>query len=105
VAGTPTVSIPSSDLQARFQQSFPFGTSYSVSFNMRRQTTTQAHLIFNPAYTSFFSLQVYQPLLNGFGIAFNRRFVTLAENNRRMVRESFHEEPPPVAGPVQPWFV
>jgi outer membrane protein TolC len=33
---------------------------------------------------------VYQPLLNGFGLALTQRFVTLADNNRKIVREAFH---------------
>ena len=35
--------------------------------------------------TSFLAVQVYQPLLNGFGIAFNRRFATVARNNQQIV--------------------
>ena len=89
VAGTSTVAIPSAVLQTRWQQELPFGTSYSVDFNLQRQSTTQAHILYNPAYTSYFGLQVYQPLLNGFGRAFTHRFVSLAENDRRITYEAF----------------
>jgi outer membrane protein len=81
VAGTSTVVTPSAVLQTRFQQQLPFGLGYSVDFNVQRQTTTQRNLLYNPAYTSFFGVQVYQPLLNGFGRTFTRRFVSLAEND------------------------
>jgi outer membrane protein len=57
---------------------------------LQQQTSTQAGLLFNPALTSFFALQVYQPLLNGFGLALTRRFITLAQNDRTIVREAFH---------------
>ncbi len=90
VAGTYTVATQSSVLQTRLQQELPFGTSYSISFNMQRQTTTQAHIVYNPAYTSFFSLDVYHPLLNGAGRAFTQRFVAIAENDRRIAHEAFH---------------
>src|SRR2546425_7562242 len=53
VAGIPVVVTPSTVLQTRWQQQLPFGTSYSISFNMQRQSTTQAHIIYNPAFTSF----------------------------------------------------
>ena len=89
VAGTATVTIPTTVLQTRFQQEMPWGTSYSVSFNLQRQLSTQAGLLFNPALTSFFALQVYQPLLNGFGLALNRRFVILADNDRKIVTAAF----------------
>jgi outer membrane protein len=81
VAGVSTVTIPSTVLQTRFQQQLPFGTGYSIDFNLQRQSTTQAHILYSPAYTSYFGLQVYQPLLNGFGRAYTRRFVNLAEND------------------------
>ncbi len=91
VAGTDNVTVPSTDLQTRFQQELPFGGSYSVSFNIQRQSTTQRFLLYDPAFTSYFSLQFYQPLLNGFGTALNRRFITVTENNRRISREIFSQ--------------
>jgi outer membrane protein TolC len=92
VAGTPTVAIPSAVIQTRWQQQLPFGTSYSLSFNMQHQTTTQAHILYNPAFTSLFSLTVYHPLMNGAGRAFTQRFVNLAENDRRIASEAFHTD-------------
>lgn len=91
VSGTPTATIPSTDLQTRVQQELPFGASYSVSFNMQMQSTTQRFLLFNPAFTSFLSVSAVQPLLNGFGVALNRRFITVAENDRKISREVFSQ--------------
>ncbi len=91
VAGTPTVTVPSAVLQTRFQQEMPWGTSYSVSFNIQRQSTSQLFLLFNPAFTSYLSFQIYQPLLNGFGLALNRRFISVAENDRKISREVFNQ--------------
>jgi outer membrane protein TolC len=90
VAGTSSVTIPSTVLQTRYQQELSLGTSYAISFNLQRQVSTQAGLLYNPALSSFFAAQVYQPLLNGFGSALTRRFVTLAENDRAIVREAIH---------------
>ncbi len=78
-------------MQTRFQQELPWGTSYSISFNLQRQTTSQLFLLFNPAFTSYLSYTVYQPLLNGFGLALNRRFITVAENDRKISREVFNQ--------------
>jgi outer membrane protein TolC len=89
VAGLGTVTVPSVVLQTQFQQALPTGTSYSVSLNLQHQSSTQTGLLFNPALSSFVALQLYQPLLNGFGVALNRRFVTLADNDRKVVREGF----------------
>lgn len=90
VAGTPSVSVKSTVLQTRYQQQLPMGTSFSISFNLQRQMSTQANLLFNPALSSYGSFIVYQPLLNGFGRALTQRFVTLADNDRQIVREAFH---------------
>lgn len=92
VSGSPTVTVPSTVLQTRFQQELPWGTSYSVSFNLQRQSSTQSHLLFNPAMSGYFSVQFYQPLLNGFGFALTRRFITFAENNRKIASEIFRQE-------------
>ena len=89
VAGVSTVAIPTAVLQTRWQQQLPFGTGYSFSFNIQRQTTTQAHILYNPSWTSFSSISVYHPLMNGEGRAFTKRFVDLAENDRRIAYETF----------------
>src|SRR5438093_12042483 len=89
VSGVSTVVTDSAVLQTRFQQQLPFGTSYSVSYNMQRQLTTQARILFNPAYTSFFSLDLYQPLMNGSGRAITNRFENVAQNNRRALYLAF----------------
>src|SRR5207247_8106715 len=75
--------------QTRFTQQLPVRTRYSRSFNMQLQVSTQAFLLFDPAYTSFFSLDVYQPLMNGSGRAFTKRFENVAQNNRRALYLAF----------------
>jgi len=90
VAGASSLAITTAVLQTRFQQELPIGTSYSLSFNLQRQASTQSGLLFNPALSSFGAFQVYQPLLNGFGRPFTQRFVTLAVNNIKIVSEAFH---------------
>jgi outer membrane protein len=92
VAGTLSVTVPSAVLQTRYQQQLSTGTGFSVSFNMQRQSSSQNFLLFDPAYTSLLSFAIYQPLLNGFGSAFNRRFITVTRNNREISREVFHQQ-------------
>lgn len=92
VAGIRTVVTPSTVIQTRFEKAFSTGTSFNISYNAQRQSSTQRGLIFNPAYTSRLSLVVYQPLLNGFGRAVNRRFINLAENDLQISRQLFREQ-------------
>lgn len=92
VSGVATVTTPSTVLQTLFQQQLPWGTSYGVAFNLQRQSSTQRSLLYNPAFTGFFSAAVHQPLLNGFGFALTRRFITFAENNRKIASEIFRQQ-------------
>ncbi len=92
VAGTPTVVTPSTAVLTRFEKAFSTGFSFSVSFNSQRQTSTQQFLRFDPAYTARLSLSANQPLLNGFGLAVNRRFINIAKNDVQISREQFRQQ-------------
>jgi len=92
VSGVPTVTTPSTVLQTVFQQELPFGTGYSVNFNIQRQSSTQRSLLYNPAFTPFVSAVVFQPLLNGFGFALTQRFTTFAKNNQKIASEIFQQQ-------------
>ncbi len=41
VSGIPVVIVPSTVLQTRFQEELPIGTSFAVSYNIQRQSSTQ----------------------------------------------------------------
>jgi outer membrane protein TolC len=92
VAGVPTVTTSTTALQARYAQAFTAGTTISVSFNNQRQSSTQRFLRYNPAFVSSFSFIVTQQLLNGFGFDVNRRFLTVAENGRKIARELLRQQ-------------
>ncbi len=87
VAGTRDTSTSSTALQARYNQAFTSGTSISITFNNMRQSSTQRNLIYNPDYLSAFTFTVTQQLLNGFGRAVNRRFMDVANNETKIMRE------------------
>jgi outer membrane protein TolC len=92
VAGVNVVDTPSSDFLTRFEKAFSTGFTFSVSFNSQRQSSTQQFLLYNPAYTSRLSLTMYQPLLNGFGFAVNRRFINVAKNDLEVSRQLFRQQ-------------
>ena len=92
VAGVPTVTVNTTALQLFYVQRFATGTSFSVSFNSQRQSSTQQRLLFNPSFVSGFSLSVNQQLLNGFGSGVTRRFLNVAENGKSIVREWFRQQ-------------
>jgi outer membrane protein TolC len=87
VSGLPEVTNSSTALQARFSQAFTTGSSISVSFSNMRQESTQRYLLYNPYFISQLSISFTQQLLNGFGYAVGRRFLDVAKNEAKIMRE------------------
>jgi len=72
-----------------YAQLFPTGTSYFVSLNGQRQSSTSRNLVFNPSVATRLSIGFNQPLLSGLGIQSNERFLIVARNNTRVTQETF----------------
>ena len=92
VAGSPVVSTHSTFFSFGYQQAFPTGTSFSLDLANQRQSSSQQALIYNPDFITRMTVSVVQQLTNGFGLAFNRRFQTVARNNVQFVREWFLQQ-------------
>lgn len=74
---------------ASYAQLFSPGTSFSLTLNGQRQSSTQRNLLFNPATVTRLALGVNQPLLNGFGRRNNRRYIIVARNNTEVAENVF----------------
>jgi len=72
-----------------YNQGFAPGTSLSVGFNNSRGTTDATFSKFNPSLQSNFRATVTQPLLQGFGLLPNTRFIRIAKNNREISDVAF----------------
>jgi outer membrane protein TolC len=72
-----------------YNQGFATGTSMSVGFNNSRVTTNSRFTSLNPALNSSFRLTISQHLLQGFGIAPNKRFIRMAKNSREIADVAF----------------
>jgi outer membrane protein TolC len=92
VAGSPVVATNTAFFSFGWVQSFTTGTSFSVDIANQRQSSTQQSLIYNPEVITRMGVAVVQQLTNGFGLAFNRRFQTVARNNVQFVREWFLQQ-------------
>jgi outer membrane protein TolC len=77
---------------ASYAQLFAPGTSYSLTLNGQRQSSTQNFLRFNPASVSRFALGVNQPVLNGFGSLYNERYIIVARNNINVAEYVFRQQ-------------
>ena len=74
---------------ASYAQLFSLGTSYSLTLNGQRQSSTQQNLLYNPASVTRFAIGVNQPLLNGFGRLYNERYIIVARNNTKVAEDVF----------------
>jgi outer membrane protein len=88
-SGAPTTSLPTAlglfnhtaTTNFGYSQSFWTGTQAQVTFNNSRSSTNFGGFdLFNPYEQSSLTLQLTQPLLNGFGRTVNQRYILEAKN-------------------------
>ena len=73
-------------------QSLPTGTTYSVAFNNQRQTTNSFFTELSPIISSGMRITFSQHLLQGLSMNANRRFITIAKNNREISDVAFRSQ-------------
>lgn len=77
---------------AGLQQGFSTGGSISVGYDNLYQNSNALRNDYNPYTTASLGLNVTQPLLQGFGIATNRRFIRIAQNDERISDYVFRQQ-------------
>jgi outer membrane protein len=92
VAGVPAVTGYSASYSGSFTQLLSTGTSYFVSLNGLRSSSTQQSLLFDPAVATRMSMGFNQPLLSGFGRKSNLRFFLVAKNNENVSGAIFQNQ-------------
>ncbi|HEV3334333.1 MAG TPA: TolC family protein [Bryobacteraceae bacterium] len=92
VAGVPSVTTNTAALSVNYVQAFTSGTSFTLSYSMQRQGSTQLRLLYDPFFAPGFTTTVSQQLLNGFGFKVNRALIKVAENEQHIERESFRQQ-------------
>jgi len=75
-----------------FEKGFALGTQISASFDANNLDSNSNRNLYNPYTTSSLSISVVQPLLRGFGIKLNRRFIRIANNNRKVTDLVFRQQ-------------
>ncbi len=75
--------------QSQYAQAFPLGTSLQVNYTGERYTINSPYYAVNPNLYSSFQLIVNQPLLAGFGLATNERYIRIAKKNKTLTDLSF----------------
>lgn len=75
-----------------YTQYFPLGTEIDAYYTGLRQTTNSLFNSTNPTLESNFQLYLYQPLLAGFGLATNTRYIHIAKNNKKLTDLGFQAQ-------------
>jgi len=75
-----------------YTQAFHSGTQVQVSFNNTRSSTSSTFNSFNPSVQSTLQVQLTQPLLNGFGVLPNTRYIIEAKNTVKVGESQFAQQ-------------
>jgi len=75
-----------------YTQGFHTGTSFSVSFNNTRASSTSLSNFFSPSVSSTLTIAANQQLLNGFGLLPNERNIRIAKLNKYMADQTFEQQ-------------
>jgi outer membrane protein TolC len=97
LSGTGTTTVPiltnyNANYNFGYTQGFHTGTVASIAFDNNRFSTTSTAQLFNPAVQSTMTFTVSQPLLNGFGILQNTRFILEAKNTVKVADSIFAQQ-------------
>src|SRR6185295_17921948 len=74
------------------QQGFLTRGTATLNFNHTISDTNNPGNTYNPNTNANTGLQITQPLLSGFGLALNRRFIRIAKNNLRVTDFTFQQQ-------------
>jgi outer membrane protein TolC len=75
-----------------YTQGFSPGTQLQVTFNNNRSSANFAANLFNPYAQSALTVQITQPLLNGFGKLPNTRYILEAKNTVKVGESQFAQQ-------------
>ena len=75
-----------------YTQGFSTGTTVNANYNTSRFSANGTRSDYNPYLSGGLGLTVTQPLLQGFGIGNNRRFIRIAKNDQKISDEVFKQQ-------------
>jgi outer membrane protein TolC len=88
-AGVPVLKTNTIEVLSNYSQSFPIGTNLSINYLGQRVASNTPYNGINPELYSNFAVQISQPILAGFGVATNERFIRIAKRNSQITDLAF----------------
>jgi outer membrane protein TolC len=92
LVGTPILKINDIEVDSQYTQSFPLGTNVTVNYTGQRLASNGPYNAVNPELFSQFQVVLTQPLLYGFGLASNERFIHIAKRNLQGTDLAFKQQ-------------
>ena len=89
LTGTPVLKNNTIEVLSTYSQSFPIGTNVQVNYLGNRVASNGPYNGINPDLYSRFQVTLSQPLLAGFGVATNERFIRIAKRNSQITDLAF----------------
>lgn len=77
---------------ANYTQSFPLGTNMTIDYLGQRFANNSPYEAINPTLYSNFRLTLVQPLLAGFGISTNERYIQIAKQDLKITDLAFRDQ-------------
>ena len=90
--GVPTFKQNTIEGVANYTESFPLGTNLTINYIGQRFANNSPYEAINPTLYSNFQLTIAQPLLAGFGIASNERYIQIAKKDLRITDLAFRAQ-------------
>lgn len=92
IYGTPSLQLNTGQVNASYSQAFPTGTSISFDWVNNRQTTNSIFTTLSPVLNTSYRFSFQQPLLAGFGLGPNLRYLRIARNNKKISDIAFKDQ-------------
>jgi outer membrane protein TolC len=89
LSGVPVLKQNTIELQSSYSQAFSLGTNFTITDYGLRQTTNSIYNILSPQLTTNFNIVINQPLLQGFGLGTNQRYMHIAKKNLQLTDLGF----------------
>lgn len=90
--GVPSLQQNTIEALAQYSEAFPTGTNFNVLYEGQRLAQNSPSNIINPTLLSYFNFTVNQPLLAGFGLATNERYIHIAKKNIKLTNLAFRAQ-------------
>ncbi len=89
LTGVPVLKTNTIEVLSNYSQSFPIGTNLSINYLGQRAASNTPYNLINPELYSNFQVTIAQPILAGFGVATNERFIRIAKRNAQITDLAF----------------